>query len=461
MNTIKLLSIRTYIYHGLLTIFACIQFVTVVHAEGLEDLYRRALERDPNYLAQYHKRAASDQVRAQARSLWLPQVSGNIRGSRIAQDIVRSDNTVFASGDTMFNKTEYSVDLRQSVFNYTKMIAMEKADISIKRFATEFNAAEQRLIQQLTERYFAVLAANESLGYILTEKQAVQEQFDLVEAKLDRGLANTVNFQDAQARLLQVSAREIELRNALENSKVDLKAMIGELPASLRVMDNTLPLTRPMPSDAEAWIQSAYEQNPVVIAKRFELEESKKDIEQQRGGYFPTLDLTASYNKDDTGGSLFGGGSEVDTGVVMLELNVPIFSGGAVTSRFREAVSINNQVREELRAIMMELERNIVRAMNGINNSIAKVEALNKLVEASQTSVELKRTAYETGLASTIDVLDAERNLFFARSEYARARFEYVIYTIALKHAAGLLDADDVAELDRSILSGSNVLSLY
>jgi len=461
MITIKLLSIRTYIYHGLLTIFACIQFVTVVHAEGLEDLYRRALERDPNYLAQYHKRAASDQVLAQARSLWLPQISGSVRGSRISQDIIRSDNTVFASGETMFNKTEYSVNMRQSLLSYSKLMVLEKADISLKRFAAEFNAAEQRLIQQLTERYFAVLAANESLSYILTEKQAVQEQFDLVEAKLDRGLANTVNFQDAQARLLQVSAREIELRNALENSKVDLKAMIGELPASLRLMDNALPLTRPSPSDAEVWIQAAYEQNPVVVAKRFEVEESKKEIEQQRGGYFPTVDLTASYSRDDTGGSLFGGGSEVDTGMIMLELNVPLYSGGATTSRYREAVSINNQTREELRAIMMELERNIVTAMNGINNSIAKVEALDKLVEASQTSVELKRTAYDTGLASTIDVLDAERNLFFARSEYARARYEYVIYTIALKHAAGLLDADDVIDLDRSMLSGTNVLSLH
>jgi outer membrane protein len=250
------------------------------------------------------------------------------------------------------------------------------------------------------------------------------------------------------------------LRNAQDNSKVDLKAMIGELPASLRLMDDTISLSRPAPNDAEAWIQSAYDQNPQVIAKRFEVEEAQKAVEQQRGGHFPTVDLTASYNKDNTGGSLFGGGSEVDTGMVMLELNVPIYSGGAVTSRYREAVSVHNQIKEELRAIMNELERHIVTAMNGVNNSIAKVEALDKLVEASETSVELKRTAYETGLASTIDVLDAERNLFFARSEYARARYEYVITIIALKYAAGLLSADDMIELDQSILSGTGVLPL-
>jgi outer membrane protein len=158
---------------------------------------------------------------------------------------------------------------------------------------------------------------------------------------------------------------------------------------------------------------------------------------------------------------LFGGGSEVDTKQFMVELNVPVFRGGLTTSRFREAVELHSKVIEELNAMMRDVERNIVTAFNGVNNAIAKVEALEKLVEASDSAIRLKRTAYDSGLASTLDVLDAERNLFFARSEFARARYEYVINTILLKRAAGLLEENDINDIDSQMLSRSETLSLF
>jgi outer membrane protein len=429
--------------------------------EGLNNVYQSALTNDPAYLAEIHKKRASEEILRQARAAWFPQISGSVGRNQVYQNIIQSDNTVFASGKTNFPTTDFSVELRQSVINYANFVAVGQADATVKRFAAEFSAIEQDLMQRVAERYFSVLAANESIEYIQAEKQSVKRQFDLVQAKVDRGLANTVDYQDAQARLLQVNSREIELRNSLENSKADLKAVIGTLPETLLLLNDAIPLATPVPGDTREWINAAYDQNPSIIAKRFELEESKKEIEKQRGGYFPTVDLTASYNKNDTGGSLFGGGSEVDTKQFMLELYVPVFRGGLTTSRFREAVELHSKVMEELNAMMREVERNIVTAFNGVNNAIAKVEALAKLVEASESAIKLKRTAYDSGLASTLDVLDAERNLFFARSEYARARYEYVINTILLKRAAGLLEETDINEIDSKMLSPGNTLSLY
>ena len=432
-----------------------------VKADGLIEIYQSALTNDPAYLAEYHKKMASEEVLKQARAAWLPQISGNIQRSQNNQNIIRSDNTVFASGATHFPTTGYTVEIRQSILNYANFAGIFQANARVKRLAAEFSATGQDLMQKVSEKYFAVLAANESVDYIQSEKEAVQKQHDLVEAKVGKGLANTVDYQDAQARLLQVLSREIELRNALNDSKADLKAVIGILPETLLLMNSEIPLTRPVPDDPQQWITSAYDQNPTIIAKRFELEESRQEIERQRGGYFPTVDFTASYNKNDTGGTLFGGGSEVDSTQFLFQINVPVFRGGATTSRYREAVEMQSKVIEELKAMMRDVERNITTAFNGVNNAIAKVEALYKLVEASGSAVKLKRTAYESGLASTLDVLDAERNLFYARSEYAKARYEYIINTILLKRAAGLLEEEDINKISTTMLSREKSLSLF
>lgn len=432
-----------------------------VFADGLNDVYQLSLENDPVYKAEVHKLNASQEVSKQARALWLPQVSGNISRSQNNQNIIRSDNTVFASGKTHFPVTSYTLEIRQSILNYTNMFGWKQATVQVKRFASEFAATQQNLMQRVSERYFAVLAANESVTYIESEKELVQRQYDELKVKLDQGLANTIDFQDAQARLLQVNAREIELRNALNNSKAGLTAIVGPLPAALMLLKDEIPLVKPSPADSQQWVTSAYEQNPTLVAKRFEVAEAKAEIERQRGGYMPTVDFTASYNRNDTGGTLFGGGSEVDTSEFMFELNVPFFTGGAVTSRYREAVELHNKTNEELRAMRRELEQSIVTAFNDINNSIAKVEALEKLIEASEAAIKLKETAHKSGLASTQDVLDASRNLFFARSEYARARYEYVINTLELKRAAGLLSESDINEIDILMLSQQNQLPLH
>ncbi len=441
----------------------CIFYVSVpisVFADGLSDIYQLSIQNDPVYLAEVHKLNASQEVTKQARALWLPQISGNISRSQNNQNIIRSDNTVFASGKTHFPTTSYTLEIRQTILNYANLVGWQQATVQAKRFTSEFAATRQDLIQRVAERYFSVLAANESVTYIQSEKDSVKRQFEVIKAKVGQGLANAVEYQDAQARLLQVHAREIELRNALDNSKADLRAIIGDLPPALMTLNEVIPLVKPSPANSGEWTRSAYDQNPSIIAKRFEVEESKKEIERQRSGYLPTVDIRASYNRNDTGGTLFGGGSEVDTSEFMVELNVPIFSGGAVSSRFREAVEIHSKTTEELRALMREIERSIVTAFNAINNSIAKVEALDKLVEASEATIKLKTTAYHSGLASTLDVLDAERNLFFARSEYARARYEYVINTLLLKRAAGLLGVNDINEINLLMLSQENQLSL-
>jgi len=221
-----------------------------------------------------------------------------------------------------------------------------------------------------------------------------------------------------------------------------------------------MPLKRPEPKDPQAWVTSALEQNPKILIRKFAIEEAAEEIDRQQAGHFPTVDVSASSNTRDTGGTLFGGGSEVDTKELKIELNLPLFAGGGVTSRAREAIELHSKAKVELRLALRQVERDTLIAYDGIVNSIAKVKALQKLVEANEGIVQAKSTAYESGLSSNLEVLDAERDLFFARSEFALARYEYVINTLGLKRAAGILSDRDIQGISQLILTESKQLPI-
>jgi len=443
---------------ALFSIFS--MFSGSIYAIGLYDVYQSALEADPVYQIAYHQKQASSQVYQQARALLLPQASFNISRSQVGQDIISADNTVFAAGKTHFPVEEFTIKLSQPIFNYSYWAGFRKAKVEVKRIAMEFEDLRQGLMMRVAERYFAVLAANEGANYIQAEKVSVERQLEVTRAKHKDGLVRITDLSDAQARFLQSQAREIEIQYRMNDSLLGLKEILGHLPDYLSLFVDDIPLKRPEPEDPKAWVTSALEQNPKILIRKFVIQEAAEEIDRQGAGRYPIVDLSASLNKRDTEGTLFGGGSDVDTTEIKIELNFPIFAGGGVTSRIREATELHSKSLIELRLALRQVERDTLSAYDGIVNSIAKVEALKKLVEANEGIVEAKSTAYGSGLSSNLEVLDAERDLFFARSEHALAIFEYVKNTLGLKRAAGILSDRDIEEVSLLFLTESKQLPL-
>ncbi|WP_235937288.1 TolC family protein [Vreelandella azerica] len=168
-----------------------------------------------------------------------------------------------------------------------------------------------------------------------------------------------------------------------------------------------------------------------------------------------------NYDFDDTDGSLFGGGSEVETQEITLRLNVPVYSGGRTSSEVRENVSLLKASRSRLEGVMRELRREVRSSYQSILSAKAREFSLRRSLEASEQVVESRRLSVETGIVPLRDLLDAERDLFFARSELAAARYDYLINVLRLKRATGVINVDDLRDIDERMSEHVNISNIF
>lgn len=421
--------------------------------EDLIDVYKLALENDPTFQAGFHEHEASKEIYAQARAALLPTIKFDYSQTDTTQDIVSSDNQVFSSGSTSYPTTEMTLSLTQSIYSFSNWAYFKQAKEDVKRVASELEDVRQDLIMRTAENYFSALREYDNYKSVKSEVASLEKHYELVRQQREDGLARVTDELDAQARYMQAKAREVEIRNTLKDALQSLKEMTGQLPQSLVSLGLDMDLVEPTPAFPQEWVEKSRNNNPKVLAKRFATSVAWQEVRRQKGGHYPTLDFVFSQNTRETEGSLFGGGSEVETQDMMVKLTVPIYAGGAVSSKVRESVELHNKAQDELEVEWRATERETFAAFDGVVGSIAKVEALQRSVDAYELGVDAKRTAYESGLTSSLSVLDAERDLFFARTEFSSARYDYLINTLRLKRAVGLLGDADLEQVN-AMLSG-------
>jgi len=421
---------------------------TSAHAEDLFQVYELALKKDPQYLAGFYQHDASKEIYDQALAVLLPKISFEYSRTDTDQTIKRSNNPVFNSENTSYPTDDMTLSITQSIYSYSNWAYFKQAKEDVKRATAELDAVHQDMLLRVAERYFDVLAERESYSYIQAEVDSLQKHYELVSEKRLQGLARITDELDAQARYLQAESRKVELGNQLRDALQGLQEVIGYVPEEIALAQEEIPLVSPNPESADAWVDQAQGQNPTVVEKRQAVLVAAQETKRQQGGHYPTLDFVATMNNNDTQGSLFGGGSEVETTEMLVKLTVPIYSGGAVSSKVRESVNLHLKAQEELEQEWRTVKRETLAAYDGVVGAIIKVEALQKSVDSYELAVDAKKTAYESGLTSSISVLDAERDLFFARSEYARARYDYLKNTLRLKRAVGALAEDDIRQVN-------------
>ncbi|MCE8040773.1 TolC family outer membrane protein [Halomonas daqingensis] len=415
---------------------------------SLLQLHELATTNDPQFQADFYGKQATDERYYQARSALLPQVSVNASRSEITQDIVSSDNEVFDSGSTSYPTTVYGVSIEQSLYDYSRWAAFSQAKQEIQQAASELEAARQDLYLRVAERYFTALALHENLSFLRAEKQQVGTNRDQVRARHEDGLAREIDLLDAEARFLQVEARELDVENRLRDALNALEEVTGVLPNRLRLVNDNLQLERPQPDSPDAWTELALQRNPRLQAASLAVDVAMQNVRVRRGGHFPTLGLSLNYENDDTEGSLFGGGSQVETQTIRLGLNVPVYSGGMVSSQVREGEQLIEAGRARQEQVRRELQRNVRAGYQGIVTAMARERALRESLRANERIAESRQVGFESGVIPLLDLLDAERDLFFARSELASARYDYLISVLRLKHAAGVINREDLAEID-------------
>lgn len=415
-------------------------------AEDLQAVYELALSRDAVYQAAQAQYLAAREATPQARSFLLPQITAFAKGEYTGQSITNDDQ--FPDRDIDSNRYGYGVTLNQVLFNRNLFLGLEQAEKSVLRAEALLEDARQELIVRVARAYFDVLAAEDTLRAVTAAKEAFKRQMDQAQKRFEVGLIAITDYKEAQAAYDSATASEIAARNELEVAKSALEAIVGqklEVPAKLA--DDRFQLLRPEPDDIAEWIDTAERQNVRIIAAQHATDTALIEVNRQRAGHWPTVGLTAGAVQDNSSSGLFGG-RDVGTLSVGVRLDLPIYSGGLVNSRVREASHNFQAAQEQLVQVRRDVIKQTSDAYLTVLSNISRLQALKRAVESNQASYEATQAGFEVGTRTSVDVSQAIRSLFQAERDYKVARYEYILATLLLKRAAGMLSREDIERIN-------------
>lgn len=402
------------------------------HAADLTEVYEQAKTHDTQYLsAQFDLDAASRRVPL-AKSAFRPQLAFGADAGVGAQ---AGDN------DKLFTDTALTLTLTQSLYNRSDKKLIDQARLGALQADAQYAAAGQTLILRVATAYFDVLRAKASLEFSQSELQAISRQKEQAERRFDVGLVPVTDVRSAQAQFDLAVAQEIAAANALATAREALRLISGINTNNLATLAEELPLTPPEPADIDAWVKNAKEQNLDLAIARLASESSKAQIEIERGNKHPTLSLQGSAASTTT--DQFGR-SDADRGEIKLQLRVPILTGGRVNALVAQARDQSRSAAENLLAQERSTTQQTRDGYRGVQASISRVKALRQALVSTQKSAEAAEAGFRAGTRTSVEVLQALRDTYRARSDYAGARYDYIINLLNLKAAAGTLNEEDL-----------------
>ncbi len=434
-------------------------------ASDLMQAYTLARDSDPQLAIADVSREAGQIRITQSRSNLLPSLSGSASYSRSGSDssgerVLSVDPPIVSTSNTSSHSSgrNYGLQLNQTIYNHSDYTQLRAAKKRNEVAEAEYDAENDNLIVRVAEVYFNNLTAIDALVFARANERAVKRQLDQAEQRFEVGLTAITDVHEARARYDGARAGTISAEVALEDAREAVVQIIGQPLENLRGLSEDFSPARPTPEGVEAWVNLALDQNPTLRAQALSAQADELDVATARAGHLPSLSASAS-----RGRSYGWGTSAADLGVIPsnntgddwrvgVNLTVPIFSGFATQSQVRMALNTRDQralqYDQNQRAILRQT-RNAYRALEA---GISEVEARKQAVVSARSALEATEAGFEVGTRTIVDVLLSQQVLFQAQSDYSSSRHNFLVNTLRLKQAAGVVGIDDVAETNRYLV---------
>jgi outer membrane protein len=301
---------------------------------------------------------------------------------------------------------------------------------------------------RVAQAYFDVLIAQDSVTLADAQMNAISEQREQAKRNFEVGSATITDTLEAQARYDQTGAQEIAAKNNLEVKRSALQQLINTAPGDLDHLGKDFKLEVPQPTVMEKWVSEAQLSNLQLAIAQAGAEIADREVSRNRGGHLPTVDLVANYSKNNTGGVMANDTTNKSIGV---QLNMPLFEGGAVNSKWREAEANRERARQELENARRNVEQQTRQAYLGVVSGIAQVQALKQALTSSQSVLEASKLGQQVGVRTNLDVLNAQQQLFSNRRDLYQAQYNYLMSELRLKQAVGTLSEKDLSKVNQAL----------
>jgi outer membrane protein len=437
----------------ILALAATVVLALPVQADDLLQIYHDAQQNDPALASARSIWQATQERLPQARAGLLPNVAASA-----AANVNRYDQHVGAIDGGAYGRNfatgSLSVSASQPIYRVGNVVSYDQAQEQVAQADYVLASAQQDLMLRVTVAYFDVLLAQYNIELVVAQKAAVSEQLAQAKRNFEVGVATITDTNEAQAKYDQIVASEISTRNDYDNKVAALRAIINRAPGPLARLAQNFDPQPPDPDDAQYWIDRAFVENLAIRVAQSSLVIATLEIDRQRAGHLPTVDLVANYGGSvGNGSSTFGEDYNARSGLIGIAVNVPIYQGGFVNSKVREAIALQDNARQGLEAARRNALFNAQTGFAGVQSSVASIKANAQAVHSAEVAYDSNRVGQEVGVRTNLDVLNTQQNVFTARRDLASAYFNYLISVLRLKSAAGTLTELDIEDLNRRLRS--------
>jgi outer membrane protein len=412
----------------------------VAGAESLLELYDAAHAYDATYLAARALYESAPYRVEQTRALMRPSAT-------LSSNALRSQNNPVIGANFGSNTLGATISGRQPLFNRSNSATIAQSERSLVSSLADLDTAEQDLMLRVSQAYFDVLGAQDTLATTRASKAATAEQLASAKRNFEVGTATITDTREAQARFDLGTAQEIAAENDLATKRIALDQLVGR--SNVVPQQLAIPVVLPVPTTSvDEYVSRAAEEHPAVRRAQVAYEVAQLETEKARAQALPTVDAVASVT---------GGRGTVQAGItgqnsggsLGVQLNLPLFTGGAVQNRIKETLVLEERSRNDLDAARRAVTQATRQAYSTLRSGAAQVKALEAAEASSQLALEATQLGYRVGIRVNVDVLNAQSQLYQTRRDLARARYDVLLATLRLRQAAGQLTPSDVLAIDR------------
>ncbi len=421
---------------------------------NLLEVYNLALKNDAQLAAAEASMKATQEIVPQSFARLLPQISMTANSQYTQSNRYATSGNDDGDDDDNYNSYGWGASLNQPLFNLNSWFAYDQAKSVSAQAEYGFANEQQNLILRVSESYFNVLRAEDSLLTSRSQEKAVKQQMDQARERFNVGLIAETDVLEAQAAYDNARVARILDENQVSVSYENLRTIVNHDVSDIGKLKKSMPVNQPTPANGNDWVNSAVKNNLGLKASRAGLLASEDNIRARKSNHAPTVDAFINYNYSDSNSesaksALYDGSN--DQAVVGVRFNLPIFSGGATSSQVREATFQMDKAQQDFDKQLRETNANTRNLFRTVNSDVDRVQARCRGITSSESALKATQSGYDVGTRNITDVLDAQQKLFSATSDYLNARYDFIVNTLKLKQTAGTLSPQDLEELNNWI----------
>ena len=424
-----------------------------VHGETLEEIYQQALLNDHQFKAAQAAYAGGQENLAIGRAGLLPQIGASYQYSR-SESTIEPMNGSPGEERTTTSKI-LGAELVQPLFDMAAWYNYRRGKSLSNLAEAQFHLAEQDLIIRTAEAYFEALKAVDNLETAIAEESALGHQLEQTKQRFEVGLTAITEVHEAQAAYDSSVALRLTTEGNLGIAFEALEVLTGRPYNQLAPIQDRFPVDKPVPADRHEWVELAVQNNFSLNAASLSAEAAKRAAKAQTSQHLPTVSGRLAYNDTSRDNDLIGvgvggqplfEGEETSIGVTV---SLPLFAGGGLSAQRRQAHQQYLQTQEEFYQAQRDVVQDTRSLYLSVVTSVASVKARQQAITSSRSALEATQAGYDVGTRDLVDVLNAQRSLYSAQRDYYDALYTYVLNSLRLKAAAGLLSGEDIASLNQ------------